>query len=966
MFPGAHVALFLMAGIAAAPTPSAAAVAPTRPLDALVRDPEILFLGEAAVDPLKELPVAPQGLAELEGLAPRIPPGAVPDEIISVVQAAGIPAAELARRLEAAAFQVIGFVPNAGYLVRLPSSKVETLRSMQGVRWAGEYRAAWKVDAVLADLVAQDDARSLASPLRLRVVFHAGSSADLHRDELAAVPGGKVLDVHPDEQLASALLEIAPGHLRAAVVHLAALRDVARVAHAPVPRPHLDHASWFVQTGDDVVGATNLDVSAKLFARGLTGRGILVSLIDDGLENDHCQFVYGNATDEAAWPLGPTADAPGSVPPEGGPLGAGSAPVRTRDRRVVAYYVQAGARAYSSSTQHGTMVAQAILGDDPTVLAARPLIRDTGDDQNVRPFRATGDWTLGLDLRPELAARVDDPTTDEPSWPNTYGQLVEHHQASDGIAPGAQLVFHDIGNADGMLTGTASVAAMLDQARRTGATVATLAFGGPPCDGCYIGDAQGVDHQAWLLRDLAVVASAGNDGMLGAGSISSGAAQSKSAISVGASRRANEPSGPGTPRLGESVATFSALGPSSGGRIAPEIMAPGLVVVRVADGAPIRPEDGTGSGDFACGDAVPSVVGGTSFAAGVIGGAAALVQQYFLDGFYPGGAPIPSRALRPTNALVRAVLANSARNLGGERTDDAHLGRADRPTFGQGWGAPRLDDTLFFSGDPSNAAGTERGRLLVLNDVPNGLDGASPLAPEPGGLTRDALLPSFRPAMPDRGIAEWFLLVNNTDPTLPANELRLTLAWSDCVGTSSTAPLVSNLDLEVISPGPDGLLQSVGVDVLGDDVVYRPHPASWSGGFTPPSSSDEVTGPANMATPFPDTDMLNTLENVFVRQDQAVTGTWRVRVIARRVPGTGGTNAAAPNFVFDQAPTLDTDGDGVPDMDTRDTIFADRQGYALIASGPITFTPPRVGPPRVPRGGGPRPPRDWRPDPPRH
>ena len=245
----------------------------------------------------------------------------------------------------------------------------------------------------------------------------------------------------------------------------------------------------------------------------------------------------------------------------------------------------------------------------------------------------------------------------------------------------------------------------------------------------------------------------------------------------------------------------------------------------------------------------------------------------------------------------------------------------------------------------------------MLTDTPNGFDGSFPLAPEPGGRQRDAIVTSFQRALRDGAVHEFFVNVANPDPTKAANELRFTLAWSDPPGLSASAPLVNDLDLEIVSPGPDGILQSsTGASLLGDDIVYRPSPlVAWSLGYSVPSLTRRLQfARVPFHSTLADADRLNTVENVFVPASAVAAGVWRIRVIGYSVPGGMGTQDARPNFAMgDRVPVLDLDGDGVPETDIEDSINSTDQGYALIASGnfgapPVTW-PPRIPlPPRTP------------------
>ena len=134
---------------------------------------------------------------------------------------------------------------------------------------------------------------------------------------------------------------------------------------------------------------------------------------------------------------------------------------------------------------HGTPVAGCLVADDHGggpgggALAARPLVRDLGRDQNVQgPARPDGDWSVGDVLREDLEPRVDDPFVSEDDFPTDYGLKVQHHQPADGMAPGAQLVVQDIGDDEGLLTGIFTALSIANQAHGTGATTINTSFGG--------------------------------------------------------------------------------------------------------------------------------------------------------------------------------------------------------------------------------------------------------------------------------------------------------------------------------------------------------------------------------------------------------------------------------------------------------------------------------------------------------
>ena len=187
------------------------------------------------------------------------------------------------------------------------------------------------------------------------------------------------------------------------------------------------------------------------------------------------------------------------------------------------------------------------------------------------------------------------------------------------------------------------------------------------------------------------------------------------------------------------------------GRLKPEIFAPGCSVTSAA-------------ASTACGS---STLSGTSMAAPAVSGVAALVRQYFTDGYYPTGAPSPSDAITPSGALLKGVILNSATGVGGV---------PDGLTGFNGWGRVRADDPLYF-----DSGGTPDTRLLFVEDRRNA-----------AGLSQG-------------GAASH--VVGVTDP---GEALRVTLVWVDppAAPGASFAP-VNDLDLVVEGPGGTTYLGNV-------------------------------------------------------------------------------------------------------------------------------------------------------------
>ncbi|MBT2226080.1 S8 family serine peptidase [Nonomuraea sp. NEAU-A123] len=132
-------------------------------------------------------------------------------------------------------------------------------------------------------------------------------------------------------------------------------------------------------------------------------------------------------------------------------------------------------------------------------------------------------------------------------------------------------------------------------------------------------------------------------------------------------------------------------GPSFDSRRKPDLMAVGCGIRTSV--LPPAPSQG-----LYCDTALQAC--GTSFATPNASAAAALVRQYFTQGFYPNGKPEQDKVVKqPSGALIKAVLLNATVDM---------TGHPGYPSDIEGWGLIQLDRALFFEN------GT---RKLIVHDV---------------------------------------------------------------------------------------------------------------------------------------------------------------------------------------------------------------------------------------------------------
>lgn len=243
---------------------------------------------------------------------------------------------------------------------------------------------------------------------------------------------------------------------------------------------------------------------------------------------------------------------------------------------------------------------------------------------------------------------------------------------------------------------------------------------GQPANGAYTLDAMEVDQFMWGHPDYLIFFANGDAGPTGrVGS----PASAKNIVSVGATGNGSQE---------DVFYPATSPGPTDDGRRKPTLVAPGDGVISASQGP---------AGYLAA--------SGTSMATAAAVGAATLIRQYCLDGWYPTGTQVPANSFWPSAAMLKAMLIASAdRSLTGHTAPDDQIGH----------GRVNAGNVCFFAGDPR--------RSLLVDELT--------------GLAQGQAL-------------EYPVTVQNGE-----KPLRVVLCWTDYPGDPSSAvQLVNDLDLTV-------------------------------------------------------------------------------------------------------------------------------------------------------------------------
>ncbi|MBN1900494.1 S8 family serine peptidase [Candidatus Sumerlaeota bacterium] len=317
----------------------------------------------------------------------------------------------------------------------------------------------------------------------------------------------------------------------------------------------------------------------------------------------------------------------------------------------------------------------------------------------------------------------------------------------NGIAPGAQLIVQDggfIGYDDcsdlaALGCPVVDLTPFLDQAISQGAHIHNDSWGDRENyipHNLYTGPTADMDESIWRNPEFLIVCAAGNEGGGGIPDTVSSPSTGKNVISAGAT------SSPSFGGSADDVTMFSSRGWAADGRIKPDIMAPGQVYTAASDK------------NIYTGNCHLTTIQGTSFSSPAIAGCAALVRQYFTEGWHPTGLKNASDGFIPSAALIKAALLNGTVDMTGNP--------GAPPNRGEGWGRARLENSLYFDGDA---------RRIMVSDK------------------RDFFT---------TGTQSDYSIIFKANGNAAAGRLKITLVWTDFPASpAADVSLVNDLDLSV-------------------------------------------------------------------------------------------------------------------------------------------------------------------------
>ena len=311
-----------------------------------------------------------------------------------------------------------------------------------------------------------------------------------------------------------------------------------------------------------------------------------------------------------------------------------------------------------------------------------------------------------------------------------------------GIVPQATFHFYQLEvDSSGLLARWGSLYEMFEHSLLNDVYIHTNSWGSENLVGDYTSDSRSIDLFTNDYPEFLVIFSAGDVGESGVTSPST----AKNALSVGATTTGAFDSAP----IGQ-VFNESSSGPTTDGRIKPDLVAPGVMICSARAQEADLTSGSNCSASMHSDGSTPMymALSGSSMATPVVAGASAMARE-FLRGEV--GIAMPS------SPLIRALLVNGAEDIGEQ----------DVPNPQEGWGQLNISNSLF---------------------------------PQSNGENLSVFYDQERQLLPGHSFIYTFEVSGSSG-------IDVTLAWNDKEGSASAdqnaSRLVNNLDLIVTSPMGD-------------------------------------------------------------------------------------------------------------------------------------------------------------------
>ena len=642
--------------------------------------------------------------------------------------------------LEASGVSIVDYIPNYAYLVYGDANELNRLvadanRGGSGITWIGDYKAEQRIQPYVYKATGQKGESRIESDSGYYEVqlFKDPSTNQGTRALISQIETGPAKNAFDYSRYVNLVVGLSAD----GVEQIAARPDVISI-HPYLEPKKMDERQDMILAGNLTGNVPNTGNYLTLLASwGFTqaqfnSSGFVVDVTDDGADRN------------------PTGADPGTIA-----TNANAGPVTARH---FAFY-ESGNRPIGSTTPSGT---------------SRYMYKGRWGSGS------TADGGLGLSGHGQLNMSIVGGYVPDSGAP--FG-AAPHQDASGfryalGVAP-----FVKLGNSvifDPNFT-TPNIPNMISAGYTSGTRISSNSWGSSAA-GAYTANSQTYDG---LVRDaqsgtggnqeMIITFSAGNDG---SGATTIGApATGKNVFCVGAAENVQPfggADGCGTTdaeaNSANDIVGFSSRGPTTDGRIKPDIQAPGTHVSGItyvqngttgngtaealyrADGVCAGPG---GSNFFPTTQQWYTASSGTSHSNPAVAGGSALVYQQFINNpAYIATNRTPAGSAPPSPAMNKAYIVNSARYMNGVSANDT------LPSNNQGFGMMNLGTA--FDGTPR--------------------------------IIRDQAAADFLGATGEFRIFG-AQVVDGTKP------FRVTMAFTDAPGSTSGNAFVNNLDLEVIAGG---------------------------------------------------------------------------------------------------------------------------------------------------------------------